>query len=93
MLKPEHELWEDSQKTLLEKNFKQIVTICGDGHLKDDTDCSRELRNILARVEAEKLFEYVNYCIEQPFEKSGQALQDVINELGRRLGYEVENGL
>ena len=26
------------------------------------------------------------------FEKSGETLQDIVNELGRRLDFEVENG-
>lgn len=29
----------------------------------------------------------------QPFEQSGQVLQDVVNEVGRRLDFSVENGL
>jgi hypothetical protein len=31
--------------------------------------------------------------LQSPFDRSGSALQDIVNELGRRLDYNVENGL
>src|SRR5205823_4796909 len=41
----------------------------------------------------ESLFNYAHHCLENTFDKSGIVLQDVVNELGRRLDFDVENGL
>ncbi|MBM3520719.1 MAG: hypothetical protein FJX63_08120, partial [Alphaproteobacteria bacterium] len=71
----------------------QVVAICGDGKLADDTECSKELREFFSQVPSTKLFEYVNSCLTDSFEKGGQVLQDIVNELGRRLDYQVTNGL
>ena len=37
--------------------------------------------------------QYANNCLEQPFQGSGYALQDIVNEIGNRLGFNVEAGL
>ena len=78
---------------ILEKKIHQIVAMAGDGKLKDSSLCSEELRKFLRNLDAQKLFEYVHYCLEEKFDDSGFVLQDLVNELGRRLEYEVENGL
>lgn len=78
---------------ILKLDIRQIVTIAGDGKLKDGSTCSKEFRKFLRNIDAQKLFEYVDYCLEEKFDDSGLALQDIVNELGRRLEYEVENGL
>ena len=77
---------------ILGKKFHQIVAMAGDGKLKDNSACSQELREFLQNIDAQKLFDYVEYCLEEKFDDSGLALQDLVNELGRRLEYEVENG-
>jgi hypothetical protein len=41
----------------------------------------------------ERLFDYARHCLENSFNKSGLVLQDIVNEYGRRLDFEVENGL
>jgi hypothetical protein len=47
----------------------------------------------LAVAPSERLFAYGRHCLESPFERSGFVLQDIVNELGRRLDFDVENGL
>jgi hypothetical protein len=44
-------------------------------------------------VPSEKLFGYIEGYLTRGFNKSGLVLQDLINELGRRLDYKVKNGL
>ena len=85
-------LLEPESPEILEKNISQIVAIAGKGRLKDDSDCSRELRQFIHKIEAEELFRHIEYCLSNKFDDGGLVLQDVVNELGRRLGYEVENG-
>jgi hypothetical protein len=72
---------------------RQLPALCGNGKLVDGSACSIEFREYLAIAKSEKLFEYADSCLSESFEKSGQVLQDVVNELGRRLDYTVENGL
>ncbi|MCU1319696.1 MAG: hypothetical protein JWP98_1214 [Edaphobacter sp.] len=71
----------------------QIVTICGDGKLRDGSDCSAQFRTFLRSAPLENMATYVQACLESTFTDSGLVLQDLINELGRRLDFEVENGL
>ena len=75
------------------KNVQQIVGFCGNGKLTNGSDCSKEFCGFLEEQNEAKLAEHANYCLENSFEKSGYVLQDVVNEIGRRIGYDVENGL
>lgn len=79
--------------SLDDKTIEQIVAFCGDGKLKDGTKGSEELRRFLSSCNAERLSADAKYCLENKFDKGGFVLQDVINEIGRRLGYAVKNGL
>ena len=87
------QILEKSPDIVLQYNIKQIVTAAGNGVLLDNSECCKELRHYLANIHMEKLFEHANYCLANSFEKSGQVLQDIVNEMGRRLDYSVENGL
>ena len=48
--------------------------------------------SFLSQVVTPKLVKYVERCLSPGFAKSGMVLQDLINELGRRLDFSVENG-
>ena len=73
--------------------IEQIVATAGDGSLKDGASSQAELRHYLTMVSSEKLKVYIEACLSSSFSKSGQVLQDLVNEVGRRLDYEVTNGL
>jgi hypothetical protein len=85
-------LWDSNQETILELSIEQLLATAGDGRLGDDTVCSRELRHFFSEVESEKLAEYADQCLTHRFDNNGKVLQDIANELGRRLDYEVVNG-
>src|SRR3954452_5154802 len=72
--------------------IEQIIATAGSGNLQDNSDCSRELREYLMEVNSRKLSEYINRCLEYHFQRSGLVLQDLVNEVGRRLEYQVTNG-
>jgi hypothetical protein len=86
------ELAETDPSAFESYNIQQIVAICGDGNLVDGSDCSNQLRRYLNLQKRQKLAEYANYCLDNSFPKSGVVLQEIVNEIGRRLGYEVKNG-
>lgn len=72
--------------------IEQVVANSGDGVLKDNSTCSHELRAYLSQIPTSTIASYIDHCLENSFVKGGIVLQDLINELGRRLDYEVENG-
>ena len=86
------DIYRSHRDELLSKSIRQLLQTAGDGSLKDGNSTSRELREFLTQVPAEKLIEYGNYCLSNKFESSGVLLQDVVNEIGRRLEYKVQNG-
>jgi hypothetical protein len=87
------ELWKSNPDAVGTFTIEQIVTTAGDGHLNDRSICSVELRKFLSVVPSSKLFNHLDRCLSASFPKSGFVLQDIVNELGRRLDYQVESGL
>ncbi|MCV0396468.1 MAG: hypothetical protein K5872_03140 [Rhizobiaceae bacterium] len=85
-------LWESNPSAIGEFTIEQVVSTAGDGNLRDGSLCSRELQTFLSQVRSEKLSEYVTHCLGAKFDKGGMVLQDLVNELGRRLDYDVSNG-
>ena len=84
-------IWSSNPKAIEQFTIEQIVAAAGDGILKDSSECSKELRDYFSEVPSSKLAEYIERCLTS-FNKSGMVLQDLVNELGRRLDYEVTNG-
>lgn len=78
--------------TVSQLSVQQLVAAAGDGELKDNSLCSTEFRQYLTEASVAGLSQYSSQCLAQALNKGGAILQDVVNELGRRLGYDVENG-
>jgi hypothetical protein len=85
--------WKSNPDEVLKLTIEQVVTNAGDGNLRDQSECSAELQTFLRTAPSNRLFAYARHCLEVPFNKSGLVLQDVVNEFGRRLDFEVESGL
>lgn len=85
--------WKSSRDEVLKMTVEQVVSSAGDGHLRDGSEASKEFRGYLRVCPSESLFDYARYCLENSFEKGGVVLQDIVNELGRRLDFDVEDGL
>lgn len=85
------DIWSDNPASLQDKTVRQIIAFAGNGRLTDDGETSAEFRGFLATISAELLGRYAEECLES-FPESGIVLQDVINEIGRRLGFKVTNG-
>jgi hypothetical protein len=91
-LVPLLDFWRSSPDTVGKLSIEQIVSNAGDGNLKDGSGCSIELRDYLSQIPSETIAGYVAYCLSFSFVRGGMVLQDLINELGRRLDYKVTNG-
>jgi hypothetical protein len=85
--------WKSSRDEVLKMTVEQVVSSAGDGNLRDGSEASVEFRSYLRICPSDSLFNYARHCMENPFNKSGLILQDIVNELGRRLDFEAENGL
>jgi hypothetical protein len=85
--------WKSNRDEVLNLTIEQVVSNAGDGILRDQSSCSDEFRTFLSEVPSERLFDYARHCLESAYNKKGLVLQDIVHELGRRLDFEVENGL
>ncbi len=85
--------WKSNRDEVLNLTIEQVVSNAGDGILRDQSGCSDELRTFLSAVPSDRLFDYARHCLESAYNKKGLVLQDIVHELGRRLDFEVENGL
>lgn len=86
------DFWSSNPSSVAQLTIEQVVAMAGDGNLKDASPCSLELREYLSQAHSEKLAGYLNHCLTSSFAKGGMVLQDLVNELGRRLDYKVTNG-
>jgi len=87
------DLWKTGKDAVLKMTIQQVVRVAGDGKLRDQSECSKELCAFLRAVPSDQLFTYARSCLEEKFDDGGLVLQDIVNELGRRLDFDVENGL
>src|SRR5262245_30500594 len=85
--------WRSAKEEVLKMTIEQVVSSAGDGNLRDQSECSNELRTFLKAAPSDRLFSYARHCLESSFNKSGLVLQEIVNEFGRRLEFDVENGL
>lgn len=49
-------LWDTNPDAISQLTVEQVVGTAGDGNLKDDNDCSSELRQFLSQVPSHRLF-------------------------------------
>jgi len=85
----------NERDSLETKRVEQVVNFCGNGLLSDDSDCSKIFRDFLKNIPSDILKKYATECLDGSVGRnpnSGLILQDVVNEVGDRLGYEVTPG-
>lgn len=86
------DLLKKSPDQVADKEVQPLIAFAGAGKLIDESDCSLELRAFLASVPSLNLKNYTDQCLNQKFTDSGLALQDIVNEIGARLGADVMPG-
>ena len=84
----------EDPNALQERRVEQVVAVCGKGTLSDDSICSKSFREFLKNVPSRILRKYASECLDggPRTQNTGLILQDVVNEIGDRLGFEVEHG-
>ena len=89
---PLKNLLQETPHELEDRHVQQIIAFAGDGRLRDGTAASAEFREYVELIRAAQLAKYCIQCLDEAFNDSGLVLQDLINEVGRRLGFEVQFG-
>ena len=85
-------LWKEQKSQLEGKHVRQIISFAGDGKLRDDNQTSKEFRDFLSQIPSSQLKQYLDECITDKFDDSGFVLQDIVNQIGTRLGFSVTYG-
>src|SRR5579864_8923739 len=86
------DVWKSDRAQFDEKQVHQVIAFAGSGKLLDGSPTSNEFREFLSLIGSSNLIRYADQCLTTKFEGSGLALQDIVNELGRRLGFNVTAG-
>jgi hypothetical protein len=86
------DLWRGSREQISDKHVQQIVAFAGDGKLADGKSSSLEFRTFLSQIPSATLMRYTSECLVDSFTSSGLVLQDTVNEMGSRLGFQVTHG-
>ncbi len=85
-------LWDSSRALFETKKIHQIISFVGEGKITDGNNTSTELREILSQIPTKLLKRYSEECLTEKFTDSGFVLQDIVNQIGERLGFEIEYG-
>ena len=86
--------WKNSHEEINKKSVNQLLGICGDGKLNDGNPTSIEFREFLSKVSSSYLKKYSLECLSDGVDTKvrGLVLQDLINEIGNRIGFNVIPG-
>jgi len=85
-------LWRQDREQIEEKRLDQLISFAGDGRLLDGGPTSIELRELLAAAPSGLLRRWKDEALAIRYEDFGLVLQDLVNEVGRRLGFELQYG-
>jgi len=86
------DLWRNDRAELENKHVQQVIAFAGEGKLLDGSDASTDFREYLRHIPSNLISKYCAHCLEGSFQDSGLALQDIVNEIGRRLNFKVSHG-
>ena len=85
-------LWIEQRNQLEGKHVWQIISFAGDGKLRDGNTTSIELRDFLSHISSNQLNQFLDECLANKFDDNGYVLQDIVNQIGKRLGFQVFDG-
>jgi len=86
------DIFNNNPEQLKGKQLQQLIAFSGSGVLSDKGNAKDELREYLSNVDTSELQRYAEECLQKSFKDSGLALQDIVNELGKRIGAKVTPG-
>ena len=87
------DLWNADRQQISGKRIDQLIAFAGEGRLRDGNSTSEEFRSLLKVVSSDVIGNWLDECLEIRFTDFGFVLQDVVNETGRRLGFDITHGV
>ncbi len=89
-------LWDSDSAAVSQYKLKQVIVLAGNGNM-NKPETTNELREFFSKIDLDTMLRYIEDAIseekEDKFTERGFVLQDLVNEMGLRLGYKVTNGL
>jgi hypothetical protein len=85
-------LWRQDRAQIEGKRLDQLIAFAGDGRLLDGGATATELREMLSAAPSELLKRWKDEALSVRYDGFGFVLQDLVNEVGKRLGFEVDSG-
>ena len=73
------DIWIGQKEFFEAKSIEQVLSICGDGNLRDGNEASHQLRELLANIPTKSIERYIDECLSHSFPQSGLVLQDLVN--------------
>lgn len=87
------QIWKTTPEQLRDKSVQQVLAFAGNGVLRDNSDTSHEFREFLRHIGSDRLEAFAEQCLSESFKDGGLALQDIVNQVGYRLGFSVIAGM
>lgn len=87
------DLWNADRQQIANKRIDQLIAFAGEGRLRDRNSTSEEFRTLLKVVSSDVIGQWLDECLDIRFTDFGFVLQDTVNEVGRRLGFDVTHGV
>ena len=87
------DLWNAEHQQITGKRIDQLIAFAGEGRLRDGNSTCKEFRTLLKAVSSDVIGRWLDECLDIRFTDFGFVLQDTVNEVGRRLGFDVVNGV
>lgn len=87
------DLWNSDRQQVAGKRVEQLISFAGEGRLRDGNSTTEEFRALLKVVSSDVIGKWLDECLEDRFPDFGFVLQDTVNEVGRRLNFEVTHGV
>lgn len=90
------DLYMAASSTILNMKLRQAVYLAGDGNFLHE-ESYLDFRDYLERIDIGTMGRFIDEALSDnksdKFPERGYALQDIVNEIGKRLGFKVTNGL
>ena len=83
-------LWTNNEQILKKKNISQIMNLISE---VEEEKRYNQLREFFGKITNEMLEKYIKESINSRYEQCGFVLQELVNEVGKRLGFNVEYGV
>jgi hypothetical protein len=87
------DLWQTDRPQITAKRIDQLIAFAGEGELRDGNQTSTEFRSLLKIAPSDLIGRWIEESLDRRFSDFGFVVQDAVNEIGRRLGFDVEHGV